>query len=72
MMPFSLYNAPNTFQNFVNDILYKFLNNFATTYLNDILIYSKNKKEYIEHVNKVLTALEKAGFPIDILKYEFI
>ncbi len=71
MMPFSLYNAPSIFQNFVNDILYKFLNNFATTYLDDILIYSKNKKEYIEYVNKVLTALEKAGFLMDILKCEF-
>ncbi len=71
MMPFGLCNTPNTFQNFINDILYKFLNNFVTTYLDDILIYSKNKKEHIEHVNKVLTALEKAGLPMDILKCEF-
>ncbi len=71
MIPFSFCNTPNTFQNFVNDIFYKFLNDFITTYLDDILIYSKNKKEYIEYVNKVLTTLEKAGFLIDILKYEF-
>ncbi len=71
MISFSFCNTPNTFQNFVNDILYKFLNDFAITYLDDILIYSKNKKEHIEYVNKVLTALEKAGLPVDILKCEF-
>ncbi len=63
MMPFSLCNVLNIFQNFVNDILHKFLNNFATTYLDDILIYSKNKKEHIEYVNKVLAALKKARLP---------
>ncbi len=71
MIPFDFCNILNTFQNFVNDILHKFLNNFAIIYLDNILIYSKNKKEHIEHINKVLTVLKKAGFLIDILKYEF-
>jgi len=30
------------------------LNRFITIYINDILIYSNTKKEYIEHVKKVL------------------
>ncbi len=71
MMPFGLCNTLNTFQNFVNNILHKFLNDFAIIYLDDIFIYSKNKKEYIEYINKVLTVLEKARFLMDILKYEF-
>ncbi len=71
MISFDFYNTSNTFQNFVNNILYKFLNDFIITYLNDILIYFKNKKKHIEYVNKVLTALKKAKFPIDILKCEF-
>ncbi len=71
MMSFGFCNVPSIFQNFVNDILHKFLNDFATVYLDDILIYSKNKKEYIEYVNKVLAALEKAGLLVDILKCEF-
>ncbi len=71
MMPFDLCNIPNTFQNFVNDILHKFFNDFITVYLDDILIFSKNKKEHIKHINKVLTALEKVGLLMDILKCEF-
>ena len=51
---FELYNAFDTFQIFINKILKNYLNDFCSIYLNDILIYNNIKKEYIEHVNKVL------------------
>ena len=37
----------------MNDILFKYLNNFCQIYLNDILIYNKIKKEYIKHVQLI-------------------
>ncbi len=37
MMPFGFCNVPSIFQNFVNDIFHKFLNNFATIYLDDMI-----------------------------------
>jgi len=41
-MPFSLINAPSSFQHFVNNILRLYLDVFYTAYINDILIYSNN------------------------------
>jgi hypothetical protein len=40
-------------------------------YLNDILIYSKTKKEHIKHVTAILEALEKADMRINGAKNVF-
>jgi hypothetical protein len=38
----------------MNIVLFNYLNDFYTAYLDDILIYSDNKLDYKEHVYKVL------------------
>ena len=45
-MPFGLTNAPATFQAYISCILQGLVNIFYIVYLNDILIFSKNPKEY--------------------------
>lgn len=55
IMPFKLTNALAVFQALVNDILQDFLNVFV--YLEDILIYSKNKDQHKSHVCSVLQRL---------------
>jgi Reverse transcriptase (RNA-dependent DNA polymerase) len=55
----------------MNDVLFDYLDDFCTAYLDDILIYSKNKLEYNEHVYKVLEWLRKAGLQANIKKSEF-
>ena len=45
-MPFGLINGPATYQRFMNDVLFDYLNDFYTAYLNDILIYLKNEFDY--------------------------
>ena len=47
------------------------LNNFLTAYLDDLLIYSVNKKEHTEYMKRVLQRLHKAGLQADIQKCEF-
>jgi hypothetical protein len=62
VMPFHLTNTPATFQNFINDVLTPYLDQFCTAYLDDTLIYSDTFEEYQEYVNLVLEAFEKATF----------
>ena len=41
VLSFELINELSTFQQYINDTLWDFLNDFCQIYLNDILIYSK-------------------------------
>jgi transposase InsO family protein len=70
--PFGLTNAPSSFQRYVNKTLAPYLDDFASAYMDDTLIYTDGTlEEHREHVRKVLTALRKAGLYLDITKSEF-
>ena len=71
VMPFGLTNAPATFQSFIIDALSPYLDNFATAYLDDIIIYSNNLQEHRDHVETILTALTKRGLHLKPAKCEF-
>jgi len=71
VLPFRLTNGPAMYQRYINDILFNYLNDFYTAYLDNIMIYSKNKLEHEEHVHKVLQRLRKAGLQVNIKKLEF-
>ena len=43
VMPFGLFNAPASFQDYINKILAKKLNIFVIIYLDNILMYIKNE-----------------------------
>ena len=47
---FDLYEISFTFQNYINDVLHEYLNNFYTIYIDNILIYSENRKNYIKYI----------------------
>ena len=70
-MLFDLINTLATFQTFVNNVLRRYLDQFVIVYLNDILIYSKIKKEYVQYVRKVLQALKEIDLRIKSDKSEF-
>jgi len=71
VMLFGLTNAPATIQAYINDALRPFLDRFCTASLNDILIYSENEEQHIEHVKQILEALTKAGLQVKAQKCEF-
>jgi hypothetical protein len=70
-MPFGLTNVPAIFQNFINNILAPYFNQFCTAYLDDTLIYSDTFEEYQEHINLVVEAFEKAGLYLKPEKCQF-
>jgi len=45
-MPFKLINRPATYQRFINNVLFDYLDDFYIAYLNDILIYLENKLDH--------------------------
>jgi len=59
MVPFGLTNAPTTFMCLMNSVLHIYLNKFVIVFIDDILIYSKNEEEHVEHLTTMLKLLRK-------------
>ena len=71
VMPFGLTNAPATFQAYINNVLREYIDDFVCVYIDDILIYSRTEEEHVEHVRKVLHALNKYNLRLKPSKSEF-
>ena len=70
-MPFSLMNAPATFQAFIDKALGEFLDITCVVYLDNILIFSKDESKHSKHVQQVLAALQHHGLHLKISKCSF-
>ncbi len=71
MLSFELINESTFFQQYMNDVLWDFLNDFCQVYLDDILIYSKTRKKHKDHVKLVLSQLREAELQMNIWKCKF-
>jgi hypothetical protein len=71
VMPFSLTNAPATFQTLMNDVLWPFLWQFILVFFDDILIYSPSWSEHLHHVNLVLAKLQEHQLAVKKSKCSF-
>ncbi len=56
----------------MNHILKKYLRDFIFVYLNDIIIYSKTWKGYLNYLRIVFKALKGAGLIVKVKKCDFI
>ena len=59
VMSFRLTNAPANFMCMMNNIFSKYLDKFVLVFIDDILVYSKNKEEHEEHLHIVLRVLRE-------------
>ena len=55
----------------MNNILFDYLNDFCTIYLDDILIYSEDPLIHETQIKKILECLQKASIQADIKKCKF-
>ncbi|CAI7781013.1 unnamed protein product [Closterium sp. NIES-53] len=70
-MPFGLTNAPATFQAEMNHILRPLLDECVVVYLDDVLIYSKDMKQHVEHLRRVFEILRRERFYVKLSKSKF-
>ena len=59
-MPFDLKNTPSVFQRLMNSMLTN-MASFAAAYIDDIVIFSTNFEEHLNHQEAVFTRLEETG-----------
>ena len=71
MVPFGLAQAPGYFQALINKVL-KGLHKFAVTYLDDIIIFSTNEEEHLEHLRIIFQRLKEAGLKLKRSKCDFM
>ena len=70
-MSFGLMNAPATFQRALDIVLSPFKWRTCLIYLDDVIIFSKNYDDHLEHVEQVLSALYEANITLKIKKCVF-
>jgi len=70
-MPFGFTNSPATFQSYIEDCLWPYIDDFAVCYLDDILIYLTNEKYHKDHVRKVIERLCEFGLYCKAEKCQF-
>nr|GFB28142.1 putative reverse transcriptase domain-containing protein [Tanacetum cinerariifolium] len=71
VMPFVLTNAPALFMDLMNRECKPYLDKFVIVFIDDILIYSKNKKEHEEHLRTIMKLLKNDELYAKFSKCEF-
>ena len=70
-MPFGLTNAPAAFICLMNQVFSSYLDNFVVVFIDDILVYSKDRDEHEKHLRLVLQTLREEKLYEKLSKCEF-
>ncbi|GKC35849.1 putative reverse transcriptase domain-containing protein [Tanacetum coccineum] len=71
VMSFGLTNAPVVFMDLMNRVCKPYLDKFVIVFIDDILIYSRNKEEHANHLRRILELLKKEKLYAKFSKCDF-
>jgi hypothetical protein len=71
VMSFGLTNAPSHFMYLINSVFMEELDKFVVVFIDDILVFSKNRKEHEEHLRIVLQRLRDRQLYVKFSKCGF-
>ncbi len=72
VMPMGITNGPSVFQRYINKALAKCgLGHTVVAYADDVVVFSKDEKQHVQDVRKVMQALIDANLQVDLKKCEF-
>jgi hypothetical protein len=71
VISFGLTNAPAYFMYLMNKVFMEYLDKFVVVFINDILVYSRNKEEHEGHLRLVLQKLRENQLYAQLSKCEF-
>jgi Reverse transcriptase (RNA-dependent DNA polymerase) len=70
-LPFELRNTPATSQSYIDIILSGVKLKTCLVYLDDVIVFSKSKKDHIAHVAEALTLMGNAGLSLKLKQCHF-
>ncbi|GJS76683.1 putative reverse transcriptase domain-containing protein [Tanacetum coccineum] len=71
VMSFGLTNTPAMFMDLMNHVCKPYLDKFVIVFIDDILIYSRNKEEYKDHLRTILELLKREKLYAKFSKCDF-
>ena len=69
-VPFGLAQAPTYFQQLISIVLQD-CSDFVMAYLDDIIMFSRNEKEHLKHIEIIFKKLKEVGVKLNESKCDF-